>query len=94
MCKGVKRILVSWRINPKREFYYITEEEIKMIYDFFIELNMYLNSEERLFQYIQENDPEYLNKKRYRINNLTDSSSSSEKPNRKKLKGIYVDTSY
>ena len=29
----LKKILVSYRINPRREFYLITEEEIKLIYN-------------------------------------------------------------
>jgi hypothetical protein len=47
----LKKILVLYRINPKREFYLINEEEIKMIYDSFNELNIYLNSDEKLLKY-------------------------------------------
>jgi len=86
----LKKILISYRINKKREFYLITEEEIKLIYDFFNELNIYLNCDEKLLKYIQENDPEYLNKKKY----FKKDSSSSDKTNIKKRKGIWIDTSY
>lgn len=87
--KILEKILSPYRINPKREFYYITDEEIKLIFDSFSELNNYLSDEQKLLKYIQENNPEYLlDKKRkyseYLLNN---------KPKKKKRKGLYVDTS-
>ena len=33
----LKNILLSYKVNPRREFYFITKEEIKLIFDFFIE---------------------------------------------------------
>ena len=85
----LKKILISYRINKKREFYLITEEEIKLIYDFFIELNIYLNCDEKLLKYIKDHFPEYLNKKRY-----CKKESYSSKNKSKKRKGIWIDTSY
>ena len=59
-----------------------------MIFNFFSELNKFLDTEEKLLKYIQENNPEYLNKKRiYKTDSFSD-----EKPRRKI--GLYVDTSY
>ena len=100
--KILEKILSPYRINPKREFYYITEEEIKLLFDSFSELNQLLNDEMKLLKYIQENNPEYLlDKKR---NNYESSSCSrhiankvglsSDKPKNKKQKGLYVDTRY
>jgi hypothetical protein len=39
-------------------------EDIIMIFNFFSELNQILDTEEKLLKYIQENNPEYLNKKK------------------------------
>lgn len=58
-----------------------------MAFNFINEFNKILNTKEKLFKYIQENNPEYFYKKRiYRSE-----SSSSGKPKRKK-KGLFVDT--
>jgi hypothetical protein len=86
--KLLETILSNYRVNPKREFYYVSKEEIIMIFNFFSELNKILDTEEKLLKYIQENNTEYLNKKRI----YKSDSSSDEKPRRKK--GLYVDTSY
>jgi hypothetical protein len=86
--KLLETILSKYKVNPRREFYYISKEEIIMIFNFFSELNKFLDTEEKLLKYIQENNPEFLNKKRiYKSDN-----SSGEKPIRKI--GLYVDTSY
>lgn len=89
--KVIENILVPYRVNPKREFYRIDKEDIKILFDSINEFNKILDTSEKLFQYIQENDPEYLNKKIYC---KSTSSSSNDKPNRKKRKGIWIDTSY
>ena len=86
--KLLETILSNYKVNPRREFYYISKEEIIMIFNFFSELNKFLDTEEKLLKYIQENNPEYLNKKRI----YKSDSSSDEKPRMKK--GLYVDTSY
>jgi len=86
--KLLETILFNYRVNPKREFYYISKEEIIMIFDVFSELNKICNTEEKLLKYIQENNPEFLNKKRI----YKSDSSSDEKPIRKR--GIYIDTTY
>jgi hypothetical protein len=57
-------ILSNYRIHPKREFYCVSEEEIKTIFDFFNELNIHLDSEDKLLNYIQKYNPEYLNKQK------------------------------
>lgn len=88
--KILEKILSPYRINPKREFYCITEEEIKLIFDFFSELNNQLSDEQKLLKYIQENNPEYLlDKKRKYSEHLL-----NNKPKKKKQKGIFIDTSY
>ena len=67
-------------MNPKREFYNIDKDSIEMAFNFINEFNKILNTKEKLFKYIQENNPEYFCKKRiYRSE-----SSSSGKPKRKK----------
>lgn len=99
----LKNILSSYKVNPRREFYFITKEEIKLIFDFFIELNNQLDNPEKLLKYIQENNPEYLNKKRKYVKSesLSDNSNNinkikrlNDKPKRKKKRGLFIDTSY
>ena len=84
----LKNILSSYKVNPRREFYFITKEEIKLIFDFFIELNNQLDDEIKLLKYIQENNPEYLNKKKIYKKDYSSENKS------KKRKGIWIDTSY
>ena len=86
----LKNILNKYRINKKREFYNIDQHEIKLIFDFFNQMNTALNTQKKLYNYIKTNNPEYFNKKR---NRSTESSSSSDKPKRKKI-SLFVDTSY
>jgi hypothetical protein len=105
--KLLETILSKYRVNPKREFYYVSKEDIIMIFNFFSELNKMFNTEEKLLKYIQENNPEYhkvrkdLPSKMALCSNTAkplwkriykSDSSSDEKPRRKK--GIYVDTTY
>lgn len=88
--KILENILVKYRVNPKREFYNIDKDSIEMVFNFINEFNKILNTEEKLLKYIQENNPEYICKKRiYR----TDNSNSSGKQKRKKKTGLFVDTS-
>jgi hypothetical protein len=86
----LKQILKNYRINSRKEMFNVDESDIKMIFNFFNELNNQFNTIEKLNLYIQTHYPEYL-KKRKCIKN--ESSSSSEKPKKKK-KGLYVDTTY
>jgi len=60
-----------------------------MIFNFFNELNeQQFDTEEKLLKYIQEHNPEYLNKKRiYKSDNSSDEKSRIKK-------GIYIDTTY
>ena len=94
----LKNILSSYKVNPRREFYFITKEEIKLIFDFFMELTNILDDYIKLLKYIQENNPEYLNKKRKYIKSesLSDNSNNINiiKPKRKKKRGLFIDTSY
>jgi len=99
----LKNILSFYKVNPRREFYYITKEEIKLIFDFFIELNDQLDDEIKLLKYIQENNPEYLNKKRKYAKSESSFDNSdninmikplNDKPKRKKKRGLFIDTSY
>jgi len=86
--KLLETILSKYRVNPKREFYYVSKENIISIFDVFSELNKICNTEEKLLNYIQENNPEFLNKKR-----IYKTDSSSDEIPRRKI-GLYVDTSY
>ena len=83
----LKKILKGYRVRVDREFFNIDEEEIKIIYDFFNELNKELNTVEKLNNYININIPDYYNKKSQKekifINNI--------KSQRRK---ICIDTSY
>ena len=53
--KLLKNLLIYYRINPKREFYRINKDDIKMIYNFFNEMNKILNTDEKLNEYIYKN---------------------------------------
>jgi hypothetical protein len=93
--------LAPYRVNPKREFYYITREEIQMIFNGFNELNRILNTEEKLLEYIQKNNPEYFKKIKYVKRKILTSNKQSPvhdlathyKTKKKKRKYLYVDTS-
>jgi len=50
--KLLETILSNYKVNPRREFYYISKEEIIMIFNFFSELNKFLDTEEKLLKYI------------------------------------------
>ena len=78
MSKGVKKILKDYRLRSDREFFNIDSETIKEIFQTFEYVNTILDSKEKLNEYIKNNYSEYFSKKR----------------KLKKMKGIYVDTSY
>ena len=86
----LKKILKDYRIRKDREFYDVKPCDIKEIYENFNYINLILNTEEKLNEYIKNNHPEYFNKKRTRS---SESGSSSDKPKRKKT-CLFVDTSY
>ena len=84
----MKKILSNYRLKSNKEFFDISEDDIQMIFDTFNYVNKIFNTPDKLNEYIKNNYPEYLNKKRiYKTD-----SSSDEKPRRKI--GLYVDTSY
>ena len=83
--KVLEKILAKYRVNLKREFYYISEEEIKMIFDFFNELNFQLDTDDKLLNYIEEHYPEFINNKK----SLSHSNNSKRTKNKK---GIFIDT--
>ena len=101
----LKHILRNYRPRLDREFYDINCNKINEIFECFNQINLILNTEEKLNEYIKNNYPEYFNKKRKRS---TESCSSDDKPKRKrsyesgsssdKLKNkkrcLFVDTSY
>ena len=91
--KILEIILLNYRVNPKREFYFDCEEEIKLIFDFINELNNQLDTKEKLFYFITNNYPQFIPKKIKIEVRSKNSSSSSDKPKIKKRKGIYIDTS-
>jgi len=88
----LKQILKNYRINSIKEMFNVDESDIEIIFNFFNELNDILNEEIKLNNYINQNYPEYLKKRKY-YNSESSSSSSSETPKRKK-RILFVDTSY
>ena len=82
----LKKVLKEYRIREDREFFNVEIDMIKEIFETFNYINSILDTEEKLNNYIMNNYPEYLKK--------NETSSSSEKPKRKKRKGLFVDTSY
>ena len=62
----LKKILKDYRIRKDREFYDVNSCDIKEIYENFNYINLILNTEEKLNEYIKNNHPEYFNKKRTR----------------------------
>lgn len=90
----LKQILKEYRPRYDREFYDVELNEIKEIFEGFNFINQILNTEEKLNSYIENNYPEYLNKKRSsKIYQVDASDSSNAKKKLKKRKTIYVDTS-
>jgi len=87
----LKQILKKYRVRKDREFFNVYDDEIKEIYETFNYINSILNTEEKLNNYIERNYPEYFKKRKYV---KIETSSSSDKPKRKKRKGLFVDTSY
>jgi hypothetical protein len=73
-----------------REFFNVEIDLIKEIFDTFNYINSILDTEEKLNNYILNNYPEYFKKRKY----VKSETSSSEKPKRKRRKGLFVDTSY
>lgn len=86
----LKQILKNYRINSRKEMFNVDDEDIKIIFNFFNELNNQFNTIEKLNLYIQTHHPEYLKKRKYV---KSESYSLSNKPKRKKQKGLFVDTS-
>ena len=87
----MKLVLKNYRLKPNKEMFDVYEDDIKILFDFFNELNTIFDTENKLNWYIQNQHPEYFKKRKY-VKNET--SSSSDKPKRKKRKGLFVDTSY
>ena len=88
----MKLVLKNYRIKPNKEMFDICEDEIKMLFNFFNELNTIFDTEEKLNWYIQNQYPEYFKKRKYV---KSETSSLSDKPKRKRRrKGLFVDTSY
>ena len=90
----MKQILKNYRIKPNKEMFDICEDDTKMLFNFFNELNTIFDTQDKLNRYIQNHHPEYFKKRKY-VKSETSSSSSSDKPKRKRRrKGLFVDTSY
>jgi hypothetical protein len=88
----MKQILKNYRIKPNKEMFVVYDDEIKEIFETFNYINLILDTDEKLNNYIENFYPEYLKKKKY---------IKSEKKlypiyNKKKLKkkAIYIDTTY
>jgi hypothetical protein len=77
-------LLKDFRVRIDREFFDIDQYVIKDIFDTFNHVNSNLNSEEKLHEYISNNYPQYLLRKK--INN-----KYHKKPKIKR--GLFVDTS-
>lgn len=96
--KILEKLLAPYRVNPKREFYYIDKEEIEMIFNFINEFNKILDTREKLSNFIQQNYPDYYYKKRIynsdNSNNINKIKPLNDKPKRKKKRGLFIDTSY
>jgi hypothetical protein len=93
----LKKILSNYKIRKDREFFDIEPEEIKEIYESFNYINKILNTEEKLNEYMWNNHREYFKNSKKRLYSemcLSESNSSNDENPRKKLKCIYVDTSY
>ena len=67
----------------------VDETDIKLIFDWFNELNTQLDDEIKLNNYICQNYPEYFKKRKYYY-----SEDSSDKVKKKKRTTLFVDTSY
>lgn len=99
----LKKILKDYRIKTNKEMFDVDEVNIKLIFDFFNELNLLLNSEIKLNFYIENQYPEYSKKRKNIKNELSsgDSLSSNNNistqkkytKNKKIKKGLFVDTS-
>jgi len=90
----LKQILKNYRINSRKEMFYVDDEDIIMIYDYFNQINNKLDDEQKLNNYICQNYPEYFKKRKYYNSEYSSNSLSVNKPKNKKRKGIFVDTSY
>jgi hypothetical protein len=92
----LKKILCNYRIRKDREFFDIEPEEIKEIFESFNYINSILNTEKKLNEYMINNHPEYYKKSKKRLYSefcLSNSESFNDENPRKKLKGLYIDTS-
>lgn len=92
----LKKILSNYKIRTDREFFDIEPDEIKEIYESFNYINKILDTSEKLNEYIWNVHPEYFKSSRKRLYSemcLSGTNSSNDENPRKKLKGIYVDTS-
>jgi hypothetical protein len=90
------------RIKPNKEMFDICEDDIKILFNFFNELNTIFDTQNKLNWYIQNQYPEYFKKRKY-VKNESSSSSDKQsskhyittrvKPKKKKRRYLYVDTS-
>lgn len=85
----MKQILKNYRIKPNKEMFDVYEDDIKILFNFFNELNTIFDTPEKLNWYIHVQYPEYFKKRKY----IKNDTSSSEKSKRKKTR-LFVDTSY
>ena len=92
----LKKLLCNQRIRYNREFYNVDLETIIEIYEGFNQINSILNTEEKLYDYIKHNDPNYYSKiinKKIIIESISSSNNEIKLDKQKKRKGIYIDTS-
>jgi len=86
----LKKVLKECRLREDREFFNVEIDLIKEIFETFNYINSILDTEEKLNNYVERNYPEYFKKRKY----VKSEISSSDKPKRKRRKGLFVDTSY
>ena len=93
----LKQLLKKYRFRNDREFFDVSNEEIIEIYNTFNYINSFLNTETKLYDYIINNYPNYLSKRKK--NYLSDSTESSVQINKTKIfqfttkRKIFIDTS-
>lgn len=76
----LKQILKNYRVRKNREFFNVHDDEIKEIYETFNYINSIYNTSEKLNNYILNNYPEYLKKRKY-VKSETSSSDKQKREN-------------
>jgi hypothetical protein len=89
----LKKILKEYRVRDDREFFNVEIDIIKEIFETFNYINLILDTDEKLNNYIENFYPEYLKKRKY-IKSEKKLYPIYNKKKLKKKKAIYIDTTY